>query len=218
MIYYNLRRRPHRFSKSVESQAIIKERQELGSDRSIYYLWLFAILAGLIICMNITMSPDKTLAAVCGLFCPACGLYIGTHHDPQRLQRLADQRQVAVEELTCDGCRAERRTAYCKSCKLIACATEKGLDFCGACADYPCDQLKEFQAARPHRLELWQSQARIKEVGYEQWFEEMLAHYACPQCQTINSAYDATCWSCGATPSCAYVSEHQQEIQQFMAK
>ncbi|RLB27502.1 MAG: hypothetical protein DRG87_11295 [Deltaproteobacteria bacterium] len=57
--------------------------------------------------------------------------------------------------------------AYCDTCKMSACAQEKGLDFCAECEEYSCSALKEFQAAMPHRIELWQAQVRIKEVGHE---------------------------------------------------
>ncbi len=161
-------------------------------------------------------APDKRLAAVCGLFCPACSLYIATQEDPQRLTRLAEQFQLSEEEMRCDGCRAEKRGPYCQTCKMIVCAAEKGLDFCGECEEYPCEDLKTFQAAAPHRKELWNAQARIKEVGYVQWFQEMYAEYACPQCQTLNSAYDLVCRNCGHEPSCAYVNKHNASIMQHL--
>lgn len=188
----------------------------LRSSASWPWLWQVAQTSFSTPLMNpISMKPDKTLAAVCGLFCPACSIFIATHEDPQRLQTIAERSGYSVEDITCEGCRSDRRYPFCATCYMYACAAQKGIDFCGACADYPCDQLKEFQAARPHRLELWQNQARIQDVGYEQWFAEMLAHYACPACQTLNSAYDAACRKCGASPSCEYVGQHQQEIQQF---
>jgi hypothetical protein len=110
------------------------------------------------------------------------------------------------------SCLTSARCYFLSKPKMAACAAEKRLDFCGACADYPCDDLRTFQAAMPHRLELWQAQARIQEVGYEQWFVEMLEHYACPQCGTLNSAYHPACRECGTTPSCAYMGLHQAEI------
>ncbi|MEJ5309889.1 MAG: DUF3795 domain-containing protein [Anaerolineae bacterium] len=155
---------------------------------------------------------DLTLAAVCGLFCPACIIYIAAHETPEKRAEIARQRNRPVESLVCDGCRAERRYSYCESCKLYACATAKGLDFCGQCAEYPCADLKAFQAARPHRLELWEAQARIREVGYEQWFAEMIERYACPECGTLNSAYHLACRACGAEPANAYVAEHKSAI------
>lgn len=164
-----------------------------------------------------TLQPDKKLAAVCGLFCPSCTYYIGSAADPARLKRLAERSGHAIEEIECHGCRSDTVTFYCRSCKMVQCAAEKGLDFCGQCADYPCADLREFQAARPHRLELWAAQARIQEAGYEQWFTEMVEHYACPQCHTLNSVYDLVCRNCGANPGSAYVAQHKEQILQFLA-
>ena len=125
---------------------------------------------------------------------------------------MAESRKVALERVKCDGCRAERRNYYCLTCKMYQCSIEKGIDFCGECKNYPCDDLKSFQAKYPHRIELWESQKRIKEVGYEQWYGEQIKHYSCPRCGTLNSAYDSTCRKCGAAPSCDYVEAHGQEI------
>jgi hypothetical protein len=158
-------------------------------------------------------TPDKKLAAVCGLFCPACTFYIGTHKDPKRLQRLAERFGRPVEELECHGCRSDTRLFYCETCQFVPCATEKGVDFCGQCAEYPCKALKVFQAEMPHRIELWNAHHRIQEVGYETWYREMVAQYSCPECHTINSAYDMACRKCGATPSCTYVKLHQDTIE-----
>jgi hypothetical protein len=156
-------------------------------------------------------EPDLSLSAVCGLFCPACIIYIATRETPEKRAEIARQRNRPVESLVCDGCRAERRYSYCESCKLYTCTMEKGMDFCGLCDEYPCEDLKAFQAARPHRIELWEAQARIREVGYEQWFAEMLTRYACPECGTLNSAYHLACRACGAEPSNTYVAEHKLE-------
>jgi hypothetical protein len=169
-----------------------------------------------LIMRNKAPSPDKNLAAVCGLFCPSCNIYIATHEDPDRLKQLAQEFQISEEAVKCDGCRSEKRLPYCATCKMAACAAEKGIDFCGACEAYPCDTLKEFQAARPHRIELWKNQKQIRENGYRHWFETMIEHYSCQQCQTLNSAYDLSCRKCGHWPSCTYVRLHQDEIVRSM--
>jgi hypothetical protein len=103
-------------------------------------------------------------------------------------------------------------------CTFIPCAAEKGVDFCGECPEYPCDALKHFQAQMPHRIELWSYHQRIKDVGFETWFKEMVEHFSCPDCQTINSAYDTACRQCGTKPSCAYVESHKNAIEEFMKK
>ncbi len=163
--------------------------------------------------------PNKKLAAVCGLFCPACTIFIGTNEDPERLKVMAQRTNRSAEKLTCQGCRSGKRCFYCDSiCKMSKCAAGKGVEFCGECAEYPCKDLKAFQAEMPHRIELWKSQARIKEVGYEKWYAEMVEHYSCKKCGTLNSAYDIACRKCESTPSCAYVGLHKDEILRHLAK
>jgi hypothetical protein len=163
--------------------------------------------------MENKITADKRLAAVCGLFCPACTLFIGTNDDPERLKKMAAHLKVPVEELECNGCRSDKRGIFCRNyCKMTKCSIEKGIDFCNECSEYPCAELKAFQAQMPHRIELWKSQERIKEVGYEKWYEEMLEHYTCSECHTLNSAYDIECRNCGTTPGCNYVKLHKNEI------
>ena len=152
-----------------------------------------------------SLQPDKKRAAVCGLFCPSCSIYISTVEDTRRLAMIANAMNQPVEDTRCEGCRSQARNSYCKTCKIYSCAAEKGIDFCVQCSDYPCEEIKNFQSVLPHRLELWQSQDRIKEVGWEQWYKEQHTHYSCLRCEAINSAYDKACRKCGATPSCEYV-------------
>ncbi len=160
-------------------------------------------------------ESDKTLAAVCGLYCEGCTLYIATKEDPARLKGLAERFQLSEETMKCYGCRSEKRGPYCQTCKMFSCAVERGIDFCSECTQYPCDDLKQFQSERPHRIELWDDLERVKAVGYEQWLKEAREHYTCPQCRTINSAYDQECRKCGEEPSCGYVAKNKEAIQQF---
>ena len=165
---------------------------------------------------NEQFSDSKKLAAVCGLYCKACTLYIGSTEDPERLAQLAVQFQSSEEEIMCFGCRSDKRGPYCKTCIIFSCAVERGIDFCVECSEYPCDDLKRFQSARPHRIELWDDQERIRAVGYKQWLNETQGRYSCIYCQTINSAYDLKCRKCGEEPSCAYVADNRHEIEQFL--
>ncbi|MGE5495086.1 MAG: DUF3795 domain-containing protein [Burkholderiales bacterium] len=164
------------------------------------------------------ITPDKARAAVCGLFCPSCTIYIGTHEDPERLKSLAGHMGVPVSELECDGCRSGRLNIFCRTrCNMKACAANKGIEFCGECGEYPCKELTDFQSQMPHRKELWNSLERISEAGWETWYAEMEALYSC-DCGTINSAYDIKCRKCGAEPSCGYVSRYTDDIQKHLFK
>ncbi|MEW5723660.1 MAG: DUF3795 domain-containing protein [Thermodesulfobacteriota bacterium] len=163
-----------------------------------------------------TLKPRKSLAGVCGLFCPACTLRLGTLEDPARLEASAARFNLPVEHLRCEGCRTEVRGFYCRECRMSNCAAEKGIDFCHECGEYPCLDLKQFQAARPHRLELWENLARIREAGFEAWFEEKLNHHACPECGTLNSAYDPACRRCGHEPGSEFVRRHKADIERYL--
>jgi hypothetical protein len=165
-----------------------------------------------------TGKPDKNLAAVCGLFCEACSLYIATREDPARLKKLAAQFGISEEEVKCHGCRSEKRGPYCRICHMAPCAASHGVEFCSSCSEYPCAGLKAFQAERPHRIELWQSLEQVRDRGWECWMADMRRHYACSSCGTHNSAYDSKCRKCGAEPSCGYVALHGEAIQKFLSR
>ena len=163
------------------------------------------------------LTPDKKTAAVCGLFCPSCTLFIGTRDDPARLQFLSEQFGRPVEDLQCTGCRTDQRSFHCRTiCTFVGCAAEKGVDFCGDCPDYPCEDLKAFQSERPHRAELWNSLEQISKEGFEKWYENMAKLNACPDCGTINSAYDPVCRECGRTPGSKFIELHEEQIQEYM--
>jgi hypothetical protein len=99
---------------------------------------------------------------------------------------------------------------------MSACAAERGIDFCVECTEYPCDDLKQFQSERPHRIELWDDLERIGTKGYKQWLKEIAGNYTCTQCGSINSAYDLKCRKCGEEPSCDYTAKHKQAIEPFL--
>lgn len=163
-----------------------------------------------------TNKNGKTVAAVCGLYCEACSWYIATTEEPERLKKLAAMMGFSAEEARCNGCRSDVRTPYCMKCTMAACAADKGIDFCGECGEFPCDDLKRFQSAMPHRIELFGNLERIRSVGYEQWLEEVRGRYTCPSCQTLNTIYDLKCRVCGADPGCSYVADHREAIEEYL--
>lgn len=159
------------------------------------------------------MKPDKSLVSVCGLFCPGCGVFYSTKENNEpHLQRLADRMNIPVNEMRCNGCRTDAKTSFCRNCFMYKCASEKGIDFCGECQDYPCHELKDFQSKMPHRVEIWKSQEEIKKVGWEAWFNKMAVYYSCPECSTINGWYDMKCRSCGHEPGSDFVRENKDVL------
>jgi len=165
---------------------------------------------GLDSCVN----PDKNGASVCGLYCEACGIYLATQeNDTNKILHYALVLNQSYDETLCDGCRAERKSSHCaKMCSFIICANEKVIEFCGACNEYPCQELSDFQSKMPHRVELFESQNQIQKIGWEKWAFEMHEKFSCPNCDTVNSAYDITCRKCNQTPSCEFVGLHIDKI------
>ncbi len=164
-------------------------------------------------------TPWKSrFAAPCGLFCPGCTLYIGTTEEPERLAWIAGRFGVSPEEARCLGCRSEVVGPYCRTCEIVKCAESRSIEFCALCGEYPCGMLKEFQAARPHRAELFEAGDTIREIGFERWFEETYRRYACPECRTINSAYDLACRSCGNEPGSPFAERHREMILRVLAE
>ena len=162
-------------------------------------------------------SLNNKTAAVCGLYCNACTLYIATTEDAERLKMTAARFQLTEDEIKCYGCRSDKRFSPCEQCKMYRCASGRGIEFCGECADYPCEELTQFQSAMPHRRDLWDDLKTIKDKGCEAWLEIVRKRYTCPKCQCINSAYDLKCRKCGEDPSCAYVAEHREAIEKLLS-
>jgi hypothetical protein len=157
-------------------------------------------------------------AAVCGLFCDACVLFIACHEQPETLPALAARWNLPVEQMHCDGCRTDRRTPYCGQCIMFKCAAERGHVFCVECNDYPCAELRSFQSQAPHRAKLFESLGRIAEVGADTWRAEVRGRYTCPSCGTLNSAYHLQCRRCGHDPASGFVASHREAIQERLSR
>lgn len=163
--------------------------------------------------MNDSSSPDKSLAAVCGLYCPACPIYQFTRqNNVKALTLIAQRMNITLDKVYCTGCRTSVKTDYCTNCVMIRCASGKGIDFCSDCHEYPCEHLLEFKKGMPHRVEILDSLDRICDAGWESWYVEMQEHYACPGCHQPNGWYDFQCKSCGHEPGNAFAGKHHEVL------
>lgn len=156
-------------------------------------------------------------AGVCGLFCESCTFYIATRENTA-LELLAKRCGKTIDEIRCKGCRSDTVTFYCKTCSMKQCAQKNGYKFCSECREYPCAVLKEFQAQKPHRLELFSSLDYVKEKGYAAWKEKMEKDYSCENCGTVNSIYTFECRKCNNHPSNPYVGRNIKKIIEAIKK
>jgi len=123
------------------------------------------------------MKPnEKQLAAVCGLYCGECQVYLASHGDIELQRRIAEKvsettgREVKPEEIKCEGCWGPLEVHWTADCKMLNCAREKGYRFCFQCEEYPCDKLVMFKDKHyPYVLE---NLNRIRQIGVEAWLKE----------------------------------------------
>ena len=67
-------------------------------------------------------------------------------------------------------------------------------------------------------IETMEVPERIKEVGYEKWYTEMVERASCAECHTLNSAYDMACRMSARHPVCATASDSTKQISNIRRK
>lgn len=159
---------------------------------------------------------EKQTAAVCGLLCKSCVIYIATkENNTALLNRIAGSLQLTLEQVQCHGCRSNILSGHCQVCYFRDCTKNKEIEFCSECNDFPCSRLKEFQTKMPHRVELFKSLERIKKVGWEKWYVEIVARHSCTECNKLNGWYEFTCSSCGNKPSNCFIADNYKVLSTY---
>jgi hypothetical protein len=108
-------------------------------------------------------NRGDTPTAGCGLFCRSCSSSSGARKTPTApppggpdgpVPRAGPMRGVP------------KRRALRPLCLLFLrdCAQSRGVPS-ARLRDYPCEDLKAFQAEKPHRRDLWKDQERIAQIG-----------------------------------------------------
>jgi len=103
-------------------------------------------------------------------------------------------------------------------CTFINCKRTKGVDFCADCKEFPCQSLHEFKSKMPHRIEIFESQSRMKAIGVDSWLVEMHNNFSCPVCKIVNSAYHLSCRKCGNAPGSIFASKYKDLIDKYLTK
>jgi len=95
------------------------------------------------------MKNTSKIIAACGNDCLACPRYVAPPYEKteEQLKYTAQlwmkigyrDRIVSNDEIACTGCKVENWCRY----KVVACVQEKGIENCGQCELYPCDNMKD---------------------------------------------------------------------------
>lgn len=98
------------------------------------------------------------LVAPCGIDCGICELYVC--RDNQPLRDFLVSKGVPADKLPCPGCRALE--GHCPviggQCATYACASNKNVEFCFQCGEFPCDKLNpaaDRADTLPHNLKVF---------------------------------------------------------------
>ena len=119
------------------------------------------------------------MTAPCGLDCFNCHFFLA-HEDKEAMstvKTLSEEFNIPAELMLCNGCRKHNgRIPIQKQifgdahrCAAYECSQSKGLDFCGACDQFPCDNLHPYAdkaSDLPHNIKVF-NLCLINKMGLE---------------------------------------------------
>ncbi len=91
------------------------------------------------------------IVARCGFRCDRCMAYTCNSHSQEDRAKVASAwakyfgLKIPAEGLKCNGCWSERHAGGDlpeASCGIRACVTERGMNTCADCFDYPCEKIE----------------------------------------------------------------------------
>ena len=101
----------------------------------------------------------KRLIACCGLDCETCDARIATLNNDDALREATARKwnemnnisDITPESINCLGCRVDgAKFGYCAMCAIRSCATERGFETCGKCAELDsCSKIAPILANDP---------------------------------------------------------------------
>ncbi len=128
------------------------------------------------------MEIKKEWLSPCGLYCGVCAILMAHRDGNQKLkERLAAFYGVSPEEIRCQGCLSSELFAYCTTCPIRSCTSQKGYEGCHQCVEFPCHHIENFPVSVGKKVILRAVPYR-REVGTEKWVHDEEARYVCPEC------------------------------------
>ncbi|MGD8368737.1 MAG: DUF3795 domain-containing protein [Desulfobacterales bacterium] len=144
-------------------------------------------------------EPNEALLSPCGLYCGVCAVFIAHRDGNEKFkQGLAKFYGVEPDQVRCEGCRGPEEIlfSYCRTCPIRSCATEKGLDGCHRCAEFPCAHIAAVELPVGKQVML-RAVPRRREIGDRRWAREEEERYRCPACSKPLFRGARRCRNCG---------------------
>ena len=128
------------------------------------------------------MNPefDSYMLAYCGLYCLQCsGKLAYEENDRKHLENIAFAwaKKKDLAEYNCECCKGR---SICGHCEIFPCASEKDIDSCADCADFPCEHVTAFENdGMPHHKTAVANLRTIKKEGAAAWFAKLSPPLIC---------------------------------------
>lgn len=131
---------------------------------------------------------DFILHGYCGVYCGACPVMLATRAG-----------QIDKEK-ECYGCKSEKPTGFCATCRIKACAQRNGHEFCGQCSGLrTCELMLMFVSDQqyPYGQCVLKNMDAIRDQGLPDWLDVQARRWRCKKCDTPHSWYHDSCPQCG---------------------
>lgn len=100
----------------------------------------------------------------------------------------------------CAGClnSSKGKPEHCRKCKIKDCIKDKGVTYCFACFDYPCELITDLEKSynKRYQASLIKNSEYVRQHGLEAFMEQQKETYTCPECEGILSIHDRECSEC----------------------
>jgi hypothetical protein len=123
------------------------------------------------------------MTAPCGLDCFNCHFFLAREDQEamNTVEKLSEEHKIPFEVMFCNGCRSHdgqiplQKHVFGEAhrCAAYECSKEKGVNFCGDCDQFPCDNLHPYADMAgdlPHNIKVF-NLCLINKMGLKKWAE-----------------------------------------------
>lgn len=104
---------------------------------------------------------SEQILAYCCLKCDECPAYLAAKDDDQNAREELAKKwstpeyPVTPEQIDCNGCKSEvgPHFKWCAECPIRKCASERGVESCAHCDEFPCDVVRQSGEENLKRIE-----------------------------------------------------------------
>ena len=131
------------------------------------------------------MTFDITKLAYCGIYCEQCAAKVAFEEQnlkhieamPFKITKIAVDEQDNLSVFDCECCKGR---CICGPCRIKDCATQKAVQSCAECHEFPCEHIDRFaNDGIPHHHIAIENLRTIRENGLEKWFEDLKPFLRC---------------------------------------